>query len=101
LAARPSKKPPKIDNLSEGMAALDMSKNFTVEEVEEILAENKKVLKKIMMSYSESGSQVTYQRIEDTEKKITACQHALRKLDPFTYGKTRRTCQSGAGPFSL
>ena len=35
------------------------------------------------------------------EKIIAACQHALRKLDPFTYGKTRRTCQSGTGPFSL
>jgi hypothetical protein len=81
------------------MATINMSKNFTIEEVEEILAENKKVLKKIMMSYSESGSQVTYQRMEDTEKKIAACQAALSKLDPITYGKTRRTCQSTAGNF--
>lgn len=81
------------------MATLDMSKNFTVEEVEEILAENKKVLKKLMMSYSESGSQVTYKRLEDTKEIISACQAALSKLDPFKYGKTRRTCQSTVGGF--
>ncbi len=78
------------------MAALDMTTGFTTQEVEEILAENKKTLKKLMMSFSESGSQITYKRLEDTKEIICACQHALRKLDPFTYGKTRRTCQSTA-----
>jgi hypothetical protein len=83
------------------MAALDMTTGFSTEEVVEILEENKKTLKKLMISFQESGSQITYKRLDDTKEIIAACQHALRKLDPFTYGKTRRTCQSGTGPFSL
>jgi hypothetical protein len=83
------------------MAALDMTTGFSTEEVVEILEENKKTLKKLMVSFQESGSQITYKRLDDTKEIIAACQHALRKLDPFTYGKTRRTCQSGTGPFSL
>ena len=99
MAARPSRKRLKIDIPREGMAAIDMTTGFTTEEVEEILEENKKTLKKLMMSFSESGSQITYKRLEDTKEIICACQHALRKLDPFKYGKTRRTCQSTASGF--
>lgn len=83
------------------MASLDLTTGFTTEEVLEILTENKKILKKLMMSFQESGSQVTYKRLEDTREIIAACQQALRKIDPFTYGKSRRTCQSGTGNFSL
>lgn len=81
------------------MATLDMTTGFSAEEVLEILTENKKVLKKLMMSFSETGSQVTYKRLEDTKEIIAACQFALKKLDPFTYGKSRRTCQSAIGGF--
>jgi hypothetical protein len=81
------------------MAALDMTTGFSTEEVVEILEENKKTLKKLMVSFQESGSQITYKRLDDTKEIIAACQHALRKLDPITYGKTRRTCQSTAGIF--
>jgi hypothetical protein len=52
-----------------------------------------------MVSFQESGSQITYKRLDDTKEIIAACQHALRKLDPITYGKTRRTCQSSIGNF--
>ena len=81
------------------MATLDMTTGFSAEEVLEILTENKKTLKKLMMSFSETGSQVTYKKLEDTKEIIAACQYALKKLDPYTYGKSRRTCQSSMGSF--
>lgn len=81
------------------MATLDMTTGFSAEEVLEILTENKKTLKKLMMSFSETGSQVTYKKLDDTKEIIAACQYALKKLDPYTYGKSRRTCQSSMGSF--
>lgn len=76
-----------------------MTTGFTTEEVEVILGENKKILKKLMISFQESGSQVTYKRLSDTKEIISACQHALKKLDPLKYGASRRTCQSSTGNF--
>ena len=78
------------------MAALDFTTGFTLEEVEGILAQNKKILNKLMVSFSESGSQVTYKRLEDVKEIISACQKSLRTLDPTTYGTRRRTAQSSA-----
>jgi hypothetical protein len=84
----------------DGMARVKTT-NYTVEEVLEIMEVQKKLQNKLMVSYQESNSQVTYRQYQDVKKEISWCQEMLEALDPFTYGKTRRTCQSGTGPFSL
>lgn len=80
--------------------APDYSIGFTVEEVEEIFAALKLELKKTIASYSESGTQVIRQRTEDIHAKMAACQRALQKLDPATYGANAQTAVS-AVPYHL
>jgi hypothetical protein len=54
---------------------------------------------KAMASFSESGTSVTYRKPSEIKADIEWCQSALQKLNPFKYGKSRRTCQSSAGNF--
>jgi hypothetical protein len=54
---------------------------------------------KSMASFSESGTSVTYRKQAEIDEDIRWCQSALQKLNPFKYGKSRRTCQSSAGSF--
>jgi hypothetical protein len=78
----------------------DYSVGFTQEEVEEIFAILKLELKKVIASYSESGTQVIRQRTEDIHAKMAACQRALQTMDPTTYGSTNKTATS-AVPYHL
>lgn len=68
----------------------DYSIGFTLAEVEEIFTALKAELKKTIASYSESGTQVIRQRVDDIHKKMAACQRALQKLDPTTYGSSSK-----------
>ncbi len=72
----------------------DYSIGFTLEEVEAILTAQKAELKKTLASYTESGSQVVKRRIDDIHNVIAACQAALQKLDPSTYGADQNTSTS-------
>ena len=76
------------------MAAIDYSIGFTRAEVEEILSIHKEELKKTLASWSDSGSAVTKRRLDEIHTVIAACQEALRKLAPETYGQRRRVAQS-------
>lgn len=76
------------------MVEPDYSIGFTLAEVEEIFATLKAELKKTISSYSESGTQVIRQKVDDIHKKMAACQKALQKLDPQTYGTVQRVGQS-------
>ena len=78
----------------------DYSIGFSQAEVEEIFAILKLELKKVIASYSESGTQVIRQRTEDIHAKMAACQRALQILDPSTYGTTSKTATS-AVPYHL
>lgn len=64
----------------------DYTIGFTQVEVEEIFAELKAELKRTIASYSESGTQVIAQKVEDIHLKMKACQKALQIKDPDTYG---------------
>jgi prefoldin subunit 5 len=78
------------------MTCIDYSIGFTVEEVEEILATQKAELKKTLTAYADNGSSVTKRRIDEIHTIIAACQQALQKLAPETYGRPRRrVAQSG------
>lgn len=78
----------------------DYTVGFTLAEVEEIFAILKLELKKVIASYSESGTQVIRQRLDDIHKKMAACQKALQTLDPTTYGTNHKTSTS-AVPYSF
>ncbi|MCP4444874.1 MAG: hypothetical protein GY811_05945 [Myxococcales bacterium] len=67
--------------------ALDLSIGFSQAEVEALFAKQKKLLLKLTVQFSDSGSTVTYRAISDCEKIIKACQTALAKMDPATYGE--------------
>ena len=67
-------------------SAPDYSIGFTQAEVEEILATQKAELKRTLAAWSESGSSVSKRRIDEIHAIIGACQAALRKLAPETYG---------------
>ncbi len=72
------------------MAALpDYYTGFTEAEVLAIFTAAKEELKTSLAAYSESGTQVTKQRVEECHQKIAACQAALRRFNPTTYGKPR------------
>lgn len=75
--------------------AIDYSVGFTTTEVEEILAAQKAELKKTLAAYSSDGSSVTKRRLDDIHTVIAACQKALQKLDPDTYGKRLKTTRTG------
>ena len=77
------------------MASIDYSIGFTQAEVEEILAAQKAELKKTLAAYANDGSSVTKRRIDEIHEIIAACQKALQKLAPETYGKQKRTIRSG------
>ena len=81
------------------MATIDYSIGFTKAEVDEILAVQKGELKKTLAAYANDGSSVTKRRIDEIHTIISACQRALRKLDPETYGKTVRVARTGMGGY--
>lgn len=69
---------------------------FTVAEVLSIQARAKQMLLegKTLMSWGESGSSATKQFPMTVKETLEECAHALRILDPATYGRRRRTSQS-------
>jgi hypothetical protein len=74
---------------------IDYSVGFTQEEVEAILAVQKKELLKTQAAYASDNSSVNKRRIEEIHSIIRACQDALKILAPGTYGKRRRMIQAG------
>ena len=81
------------------MPHIDYSIGFTQAEVEEILAVQKAELKKTLAAYANDGSTVTKRRIDEIHAIIAACQKALRKLDPETYGRSVRAVRTGMGGY--
>lgn len=77
------------------MTAIDYSVGFTQTEVEEILAAQKAELKKTLAAYASDGSSVTKRRIDEIHTIISACQRALQKLAPETYGKPLKSSVTG------
>lgn len=77
------------------MGNVDYSVGFTAAEVEEILASQKAELKKTLAAYANDGSSVTKRRIDEIHAVIAACQKALQKLAPETYGKPLKTSKTG------
>ena len=75
---------------------IDYSVGFTAEEVAAIFAAQKKELLKTQQAYASDGSSVNKRRLDEIHSIIRACQDALKKLDPETYGKPRRMIQAGA-----
>lgn len=73
----------------------DYYTGFTQEEVEEILSTHKGELKETMQRFSESGSSVDRLRVDEIHKIIGACQDALKKFDPDTYGGDPRRRRTG------
>lgn len=72
------------------MAAVpDYYTGFTQAEVEAIFAAKKKELTKALAAYSENGTSVTKQRLDEVNLVISGCQAALKKFDPETYGARR------------
>lgn len=74
---------------------IDYSVGFTLAEVKEILEVQKGELLKTQQAYASDGSSVNKRRIEEIHAIIRACQDALKKLAPETYGKPRRMIQAG------
>ena len=77
----------------------DYTVGFTEGEVLEILTIQKAELKKTMQQWQDSGSQVWKRRLDEINLIITACQRALRKMNPMKYGRNRRVGQSQIEPF--
>lgn len=77
------------------MTTVDYSIGFTQVEVEEILAAQKAELKKTLAAYANDGSSVTKRRIDEIHSIIAACQKALRKLAPETYGMDLKASGTG------
>jgi hypothetical protein len=73
---------------------IDYSVGFTTAEVVAILGVQKNELLKTQQAYTSDGSSVNKRRIEEIHSIIRACQDALKKLAPGTYGKPRRTIQA-------
>lgn len=78
---------------------IDYSVGFTQAEVEAILAAQKKELLKTQAAYASDGSSVSKRRLDEIHSIIRACQDALKKLDPATYGKRRRIIRAGFGGY--
>lgn len=72
----------------------DYTIGFTQVEVETIFAAQKAELSKVLASYSESNSQVIKRKLDDINAIIAACQKALIRLDPDTYGTESRVSVS-------
>lgn len=69
---------------------------FSIAEVLQIQAKAKQMLLegKTLMSWGESGSSVSKQFPMSVKETLEECAHALRTLDPATYGRSRRVGQS-------
>ena len=69
---------------------------FTVAEVLSIQAKAKQMLMegKTLMSWADSGSNATKQFPMTVKETLEECAHALRALDPATYGRRRRVAAS-------
>lgn len=69
---------------------------FTVAEVLAIQTKAKEFLMegKTIMAWGDSGSQVTKQFPMTIKETLDECAHALRVLEPSTYGHSRRVAQS-------
>ena len=69
---------------------------FTVAEVLRIQAKAKEMLMegKTLMSWADSGSNATKQFPMTVKETLDECTHALRALDPATYGRRRRVATS-------
>ena len=69
---------------------------FTVAEVLQIQAKAKEMLVegKTLMSWGDSGTSVSKQFPMTVKEVLEECAHALRVLDPATYGPRRRVAQS-------
>jgi len=52
---------------------------------------------KTLMSWGDSGSTVQKQFSMPVDRVLAECAHALRVLDPGTYGPRRRVAQSHVG----
>ena len=76
-------------------SVIDYTIGFTTEEVEASLAVQKGELLKTQQAYASDGSSVNKRRIEEIHLIIRACQDALVKLDPTTYGTARHAIQAG------
>jgi hypothetical protein len=74
---------------------------FTVEEVLAIQAKAKQMLieGKTVMSWGDSGTSVSKQFPMAVTETLEECAHALRVLDPATYGPRRSTAQSGVAGY--
>lgn len=72
---------------------------FTVAEVLQIQAKAKEMLLegKTLMSWGDSGTSVSKQFPMTVKETLDECAHALRVLDPGTYGPRRRVAQSTIG----
>ena len=69
----------------------DYSIGFTQKEVEAIMAAQKKELAKVLVSFSDNGTQAVRRKLDDINQIIAACQKALVKMDPERYGKKHNT----------
>jgi len=72
----------------------DYSIGFTQKEVEEIMATQKKELAKVLVSFSDNGTQAVRRKLDDINAIIAACQKALVKMDPAKYGAKHNTMVS-------
>lgn len=72
---------------------------FTVAEVLSIQEKAKQMLMegKTVMSWGDSGTSVSKQFPMTVKETLEECAHALRVLDPATYGPRRRVAQSTVG----
>lgn len=82
------------------MAVPDYSIGFTRAEVEEIPGIHMAELKKTLAQWGD-GTSVVKRRLDKIHAVIAACQDALRKLAPETYGRTRRGAQSRVDRIAL
>ena len=69
---------------------------FTVAEVLSIQAKAKQMLMegKTVMSWGDSGTSITKEFPLTVKESLEECAHALRVLDPATYGPRRQVAQS-------
>lgn len=72
---------------------------FSVAEVLSIQSKAKQMLLegKTVISWGDSGTSVTKQLTMTVKETLEECAHALRVLDPATYGPRRRVAQSTVG----
>lgn len=69
---------------------------FTIAEILRIQEKAKEMLLegKTLMSWSDSGSNATKQFPMTVKETLEECAHALRVLDPATFGRRRRIAHS-------